>query len=255
MAAHVETLRASPALRSLPEPALEELAAKAHEVRYETGNHMVPLVDPPPNLGLILEGLGKLIGVNAEGEERIVYVYHPGEIYGEQLLIEDSGIEGYEVLALQPVRAVAFRIHDLLEVGHRHPAILVGVTRALSHRIDSMNDRLMACMSEDARIRLSQLLFDMAEDAGAPSSRFVGLRHPLTHETMGQIIGASRPHITTLLRALEEEGAVKRQGQHGLLVRPSRLGEILARRRYDLLREHEDDEEWNWPRPLRPSRD
>ncbi len=255
MAAHVETLRASRALRSLPAPALEELAAEAHEVRYETGDRIVPLVDPPPKLGVILEGLGKLIGISAEGEERIVYIYHPGEIYGEQLLIGDSAIEDYEILALQPVRAVAFRILDFLEVGHRHPELLIGVTRALSHRIDSMNDRLMACMSDDARIRLSQLLFDLADNAGAPSSRFVGLRYSLTHESMGQIIGASRPHITTLLRALEEEGAVKRQGQHGLLVRPSRLGEILAQRRYELLREHEDDEEWSWPRPLGPSRD
>jgi hypothetical protein len=69
---------------------------------------------------------------------------------------------------------------------------------------------------------------------------------------MGQIIGATRPHTTTVLKSLEKEGAVKRQGQKGLMVRPSRLGEIVSRRGFELLREHEADETWSWPRPLGP---
>jgi hypothetical protein len=72
---------------------------------------------------------------------------------------------------------------------------------------------------------------------------------------MGQIIGASRPHTTMVLKALEDEGAVRRQGQKGLLVRPGRLREIVSRRGYELLREHEDDAAWTWPRPLGRSRE
>jgi hypothetical protein len=99
---------------------------------------------------------------------------------------------------------------------------------------------------------LSRLLLDFANHAGEPSSALVTLRFPLTHETMGQIIGATRPHTTTLLRKLEEEGAVQRQRQKGLMVRPSRLSEIVSRQAFELLREHEGDEGWTWPRPLGP---
>lgn len=254
MAAHVEALRASRFLRDLPLATLEKVAERAHEVRYDTGERIIPLLDPPPNLGIVLEGLGKLAGVTIEGEERIIYVYHPGEVFGEQFLLGDTGIEEYEVVAMQPVRAVIFGVAGFLEVGQQYPETLIGLTRALSRRIDTMNDRLMAAMSDDARIRLSQLLLDFA-DGGHPSRGFVSLRHPLTHETMSQIIGATRPHTTTLLKSLEEEGAVRRMGQKGLLVRPSRLGEIVARRGYELLREHEDDEAWSWPRPLAPRHD
>lgn len=143
-------------------------------------------------------------------------------------------------LSAAPLEELAAEAHELL----------IGVTRALSRRIDSMNDRLMAAMSDDARVRLSQLLLDFAGVGGNPSCEFVTLRVPLTHETMSQIIGASRPHTTTMLKALEDEGAVRRQGQKGLLVRPSRLSEIVAQRTYELLREHEGDEDWTWPRPL-----
>lgn len=250
MPVHIEALRANRSLRALSAAPLEELAAGAHEARYERDERIVPLTNPPRMLGIVLEGLGKLVGITVEGEERIIYVYHPGEIFGEQFFLEETGIEDYELLAMQPVRAVLFRVADFLDVGCRHPELLVGVTRALSRRIDSMNDRLMAAMSDDTRVRLSQLLLDFAGDGGHPSHEFVTLRVPLTHETMSQIIGATRPHTTTMLKALEEEGAVQRQGQKGLLVRPSRLSEIVARRTYELLREHEGDEDWTWPRPL-----
>jgi CRP/FNR family transcriptional regulator len=252
MAAHRETLRASPTLRNVPDSALNQLATRAHEVRFEDGERLIPLIDPAPHLGVLLEGLAKLVGVTIEGEERIIYVYHPGDIYGEQLFIQESGIDDYEVVAMGRVRTVVFAIEDFLEVGADHPTLLIGVTRALCLRLDQMNDRLMAAMSDDARIRLSRLLLDFADHEGRPSSAFVALRHPLTHETMGQIIGATRPHTTTVLKTLEEEGAVKRQGQKGLIVRPSRLSEIVSRQGFDLLREHEADEEWRWPRPLGP---
>ncbi|MGH7589615.1 MAG: Crp/Fnr family transcriptional regulator [Gemmatimonadota bacterium] len=254
MTAHPETFRASPTLRDAPISALDQLATHAHEVRFEDGERIVPLIDPAPNLGVLLEGLAKLVGVSSEGEERIIYVYHPGDIYGEQLFIQESGIDDYEVLAMGRVRAVVFAVEDFLKVGADHPALLVAVTRALSLRLDQMNDRLMAAMSDDARIRLSRLLLDFADHAGQPSSAFVTLRYPLTHETMGQIIGATRPHTTTVLKTLEEEGAVRRQGQKGLMVRPSRLSEIVSRQAFELLREHEGDDGWTWPRPLGPAK-
>ena len=250
MDAHSEMLRANSEFRKVPAAALEHLASHSREVRFGHDERLITRVDPAPELSILLEGLAKLVGVTVEGDERIIYVYHPGEIYGEQFLIEQSGIEDYEVVAMTPVRSVAFGIVDFLKVGVDHPALLVGVTRALCLRLDRMNDRLMAAMSDDARIRLSQLLLDFAEDRGHPRRELVPLRYPLTHESMGQIIGVSRPHTTMVLKGLEDEGAVRRQGQKGLLVRPSRLSEIVSRRAFEMMREHEDDEAWSWPRPV-----
>jgi DNA-binding GntR family transcriptional regulator len=55
----------------------------------------------------------------------------------------------------------------------------------------------------------------------------VPLAHRLTHETMAQMVGASRPHTSTVLRDLERDGAVQRRTSSGLLVRPLRLRQIV----------------------------
>jgi DNA-binding FadR family transcriptional regulator len=50
---------------------------------------------------------------------------------------------------------------------------------------------------------------------------------------MAQIIGASRPHTSTVLRDLEGYGAVQRRSGRGLLVRPSELKRIVDNGDYD----------------------
>ena len=56
----------------------------------------------------------------------------------------------------------------------------------------------------------------------------MSLKYPLTHETMAQMIGASRPHTTTLLRDLEERGLVRRLRPRGVLVSPPGLMELIG---------------------------
>jgi DNA-binding transcriptional regulator GbsR (MarR family) len=44
---------------------------------------------------------------------------------------------------------------------------------------------------------------------------------------MAQIIGASRPHTSTVLRDLEEMGLVRRRSERGLLVRPEGMSRMV----------------------------
>jgi hypothetical protein len=77
-------------------------------------------------------------------------------------------------------------------------------------------------------VRLSQLLLDFAAPSNPDGNGFVPLAYSLTHETMAQIVGASRPHTSTVLRDLELAGAVQRRSRRGLLIHPERLREIVA---------------------------
>ena len=82
-------------------------------------------------------------------------------------------------------------------------------------------------MSEEVPVRLGQLLIDFAAPGTADLEEFVPLSYPLTHEAMAQIIGASRPHTSTVLRDLEEMGLVRRRSERGLLVRPALLAQMV----------------------------
>jgi CRP-like cAMP-binding protein len=104
-------------------------------------------------------------------------------------------------------------------------AKLAGVTENGLERI--LNVYHLAAMSNDATVRLAKLLLDFAADQDVGDGELVELKHPLTHETMAQMIGASRPHTTSLLGTLEQRRAIRRLKPRGLLVSPPRLKAIL----------------------------
>ena len=216
-----------PALASLSAEAKTDLAAVMREVHHEAGQRIVPLLRPPQELITIRDGLAKLSGIALNGVERIIYVYRPGEIIGSRVLLDESPEASYEITAMRRLSGFAISRNDFLEVGRRHPDLLMAVTGEFSRRLDLMTRRVLAAMSVEVPVRLSQLLLDFAAEAPDPEG-FVPLAYPLTHETMAQIIGASRPHTSTVLRDLERVGAVRRRSRKGLLVHPERLQEIVS---------------------------
>jgi len=217
-----------PALRGLPHEAKQALAGVAREVRYPKGRPIYPLLKAPQDLVMILEGLARMNGVATGGVERIIYVFRPGEILGSRVLLESSPEASHEVKAMRAVRAAAVSRSDFLAVGRRHPDILMMVTAEFSRRLDHMTRRVLSAMSVEVPVRLSQLLLDFAAPSNPDGNGFVPLAYSLTHETMAQIVGASRPHTSTVLRDLERAGAVQRRSRRGLLIHPERLREIVA---------------------------
>lgn len=223
----VDKLATSPPLRELSSAALEAMAERGREVEYDEGDRLVPLLSPPQQILVLHEGLAKLVGISSNGVERIVYVFRPGDITGSRVLL-DSPEAPYEIAAISPVEAVAISKRDLLALGREHPEVLLAITREFSRRLSRLTRRVMSAMSEEVPVRLSQVLIDFAEE-NDDEDDMVPLVYPLTHETMAQIVGASRPHTSTVLGDLEEAGAVRREGRRGLSVRIDRLSEIVAR--------------------------
>lgn len=218
-----------PVARLSPE-ARRRLAEICREVSFAPQERIVSLVRPLQDLLIVQEGRAKLVAVTEEGIERILYVYRPCDIIGSRILLEESSEADFEVIAMNKVKALAIPKTAFLAVAKDHPEVLESITRALLGRVDRLMSWMMAAMSDDASDRLSKLLLDFAESNGPSPEAFVPLEYPLTHETMAQIIGASRPHTTTLLRELEREGAVRRIKPRGLLVCRGRLEGRLRER-------------------------
>lgn len=213
-------------LKALSEPSRRALSEVARDVTFHSGDRLIPLGQPPQRLLIMVAGLAKLVGVSANGHERILYVYRPGDLVGPTVLL-DNFRHDYEVAAMSPVRALAVGRRDLLMVGRQHPSIIVAVAQEVSRLLVAMTERVMAATSAEVPVRLSQLLLEFAHPNGNAPAELVPLSYPLTHEAMAQIVGASRPHTSTVLRDLEYLGAVQRKSRRGLLVRTARLAEIV----------------------------
>src|SRR5688500_4845026 len=110
-------------LRGISEPAHRALAEVAREVRFRRDERLIPLGQPIQRLLILVDGLAKLVGVSANGHERILYVYRPGDLVGPTVLL-DNYRHDYEVTAMSAVRTLAVSRRDLLMIGRQHPSII-----------------------------------------------------------------------------------------------------------------------------------
>lgn len=228
MTVKIEHLDQVKPLASLPDQARLALANASREITFSADERLIPIGQPPQRLLILTAGLVKLVGVSPNGHERILAVHRPGDLVGPGVLL-DRHEHDYEANAMSEGRALSISRRDLLIVGRDHPSVIMTLAKEVSRLLAEMTDRMMTATSAEVPVRLSQLLLEFAHrdgDGGRPEP-FVPLSYPLTHESMAQIVGASRPHTSTVLRDLEKLGAVQRKSRNGLLVAPLRLREIV----------------------------
>jgi CRP-like cAMP-binding protein len=226
MAVSPQMLSACRTLSELSPAALETISESARQVEFRQGERLIPLGQPPQRLLILTGGLAKLVGVSISGHERILSIYRPHDMVGPGVLMDNLENE-HEVAAMSRVTAVAISRRDLLICGRTHPSLIMSLAKEVSRQLVAMTERVMTATSAEVPVRLSQLLLEFADGNGSAAEAFVPLAHPLTHESMAQIIGASRPHTSTVLRDLEGFGAVRRRSGRGLLVMPARLKQIV----------------------------
>ncbi|CAN5890879.1 Crp/Fnr family transcriptional regulator [soil metagenome] len=219
-------LQTSPAFRDLQSDTLKAIAGVARKAEFRRDERIAPLINPPRRIVQLLSGMAKLTGPTVKGHERIVYVFRPGELVGSRVFLDESPEAAYEIVAMTRVEGIVLELSDLIAIGRDHPELLVAVTSSFSQRLLYLTDRLMAAMSEEVSVRLCRLLLDFVDDGARGSAELVPLRHTLTHETMANIVGASRPHTSSVLAELERRDVVHRR-RRDLLVRPSGLLSVI----------------------------
>ena len=232
MSIRPSTLETCRSLGELAPAAREAIAQSGREVEFRLGERLIPLGQPPERLLILTQGLVKLVGISMNGHERILNMHRPPDMVGCSVLMESPQNE-HEVTAMTRVRALAISRRELIQISRTHPSVILALAREVSRQLLAMTERLMTVTSAEVPVRLSQLLLELADGNGGDREAFVPLTYPLTHESMAQIIGASRPHTSSVLRELENRGAVQRGSRSKLLVRPSGLANIVGQGRLE----------------------
>lgn len=110
---------------------------------------------------------------------------------------------------LQPTR-VALLDREFAAVVGRWPEAMEVVVRNAVHRAQSLGLLLAVCHLRRVDARLLVLMWHMADRWGkvTPDGVCVPLR--LTHQTLGRLVGAQRPSVTTALKQLQDDGQLSR---------------------------------------------
>ncbi len=177
---------------------------------------------------LVAEGLVKVSNLSSDGKESILAFLEPGEVFGELALVDIK--EQFELVeAVERTTVVMIPANILRQLLSSSTDVSLAVTKLVGLRRQRIEQRLRNLMFHSTRERLIHLLLDMVEQFGQESPQGVRLRIKLSHQDLGNLIGATRETVTSLLCQLRAEGVVEYKRCKVIVTNTSRLAKSVQR--------------------------
>ncbi len=160
------------------------------------------------DLFCVLSGQVKLARVDYEGNEFTTGFLTTGELFGSALGGTDS-FEAQEtatakgVVSVWQVPADAFRKLML-----HHPALCLRVVEVLARRQRQMERRLECFAFKQTEARLAETLRELSGGFERRCEHGFGQHIRLTQQELADLVGASRPVVSTILNRLRKKGVL-----------------------------------------------
>jgi CRP-like cAMP-binding protein len=140
----------------------------------------------------------------------------PGDIIVREGGLHPGILESSEYGHLGDARVVLLGDH-LLHAARRYPQLMAGLMIHLDQQSQRLTTQLMICQLPRVEERVLAIMWLLADTLGRVTRAGTILPLRLTHQQLGELVGARRQTVTLALKQLADRGALRRQ-QHGWLL-------------------------------------
>lgn len=202
-------------------PAEREQAARVcPERRFRKGTTIFAPGDPPDALYILTSGLVTLSHLSESGQESILRVFGPGDVFGELLLTVT--VRPFLTTALTDCVVTVIPAKTFLHLLSVIPRIGLNFISILSRHLTEMALDRGESSHKWSLQRLALTLLKLAAAHGVKEKAGTAIALPLTHQILADTIGTSRETVTRDLGRLKRRGIVSQRGRT-FLIQPARL--------------------------------
>jgi CRP-like cAMP-binding protein len=188
-------------LGSLPEPDLLALRACASEVRIQAGDTAFLEGDRSGRVVIVEAGVLRVSAVAPTGEELLIAFRGPGEILGEQSLLDGAG-HGQTVRAVTDARVLSVGGEAFLDLLATRPGVSMALHRAHVQRLREADAMRLELATMDVEGRIARRLADLY--ASTENADVV-----ISQQELANWVGASREAVTKGLAKLRRRGVLE----------------------------------------------
>lgn len=222
---------------------LAQIARLSRERTCLNGEVLVRQGESSGELFTVIQGRLKVASIVARGEEVLLSVIGPGEVFGELALLDDLP-RSATVYAAENCRLLVVPRSSFRPLLLRMPSLGLRLLRVMAGHVRRLSARTEDARTLDVRTRLAKTLLELGDRfgmEGARGSTRITLR--FSQQELGRLVGATREMINKCLRELVSRGVVRHE-----------KGVVTIRKRRELLARAEGADLRARPAPLRAAR-
>ncbi len=191
-----------PLFKSLDALERQRFAEFVREKVYPKGSVILFEDDPGDALFVVRSGRVKVVLLAEDGREVILGLLGVGEHFGELSLIDDQPRSAH-VIAMEQSTILVLRRDDFRRRVEASAVVAWALLQELSRRLRRADDKIGTLVLLDVPGRIARMLLEAALECGNDL-----IEKPLTHQTIAQVIGASRETVSRALREFQDKGWV-----------------------------------------------
>lgn len=208
MAALDRTLvKSLPLFQKMSDPELDTLLTRATVRRVPQNEAVFEQGATADFFFLLLNGRLKVTQVTKDGQQIIVRVVNPGDLFGFARALQRSDYPGTATAATESlVLAWPTELWNIFV--EKNPHLAVNALHTIGQRLDEAHTRIREMSTEEVERRVAHTVLRLAEQAGKPESGGIRIDFPISRQDIAEMTGTTLHTVSRILSAWEGRGLV-----------------------------------------------
>lgn len=207
---------------NMTDAALDDFLVRASVRRIEQGQIVFEQGKQATEFFVLLHGRLRVNRVTPNGEQIVVRMVNPGDLFGIARAMSVSDYPGTATAAVESLALVwPMDMWDVF-IQH-HPNLAVNAMQTVGQRLQEAQTRILEMSTEDTERRVAHAVLRLVRQSGKKEADGIRIDFPVTRQDIAEMTGTTLHTVSRIFSAWEAEGLVK-GGRQKLLVRdPHRL--------------------------------
>lgn len=201
----------------MPDSEIEALLAQAVTKRIGPGEAFFEQGAPATHFFMLIHGRLKVTQVTADGQQIIVRVVHPGDLFGFAKALRRSDYPGTAIGAIESL-AICWPTDLWPQFIDRSPHVAVSALNTIGQRLEEAHTRIREMSTEEVERRVAHTVIRLSKQAGRQEAGGVRIDFPISRQDIAEMTGTTLHTVSRILSAWEANGLVE-GGRQKLLVR------------------------------------
>ena len=196
---------------------IDEILRLAATRRYAPGDRVFEQGDTAMQFYVLLHGRLRVTQVTSEGQQVVVRMVNPGDLFGIAKAIRRVDYPG-TATAVSDSLVLSWPMHLWTEFLTRYPSLAVSAMQTMGSRLMEAQQRLQELSTEEVERRVAHAVLRLANQSGKKEGNGVRIDFPISKQDIAEMTGTTLHTVSRILSAWEAAGLVE-GGRQKLLVR------------------------------------
>ncbi|UEM20838.1 Crp/Fnr family transcriptional regulator [Skermanella mucosa] len=192
---------------------------------------------PARNCHLLIEGRTKIVQSGPDGEQVLIHLVGPGEMYGIAAVFLSTGYPA-DAFAITDCTDLRWPARTIKELMLAHPRVGLNALGIVAARYQDAQHRLREIAHQSVERRIAHAVLRLVQYAGRRVGHYIEIEIPLLRQDMAELAGTSMFTVSRVLNDWEARGIVDASRRriivrqlHALVAIAEKTGELKSRPR------------------------